>query len=60
MKQLNKLTFNTQLIDDRIDTQKKHIDDISNQNKDTADSKKIEIHQADTDIENYVEDIKKS
>ena len=46
--------FQYQLIDDRIDTQKKHIDDISNKNKDTADSKKIEIHQADTDIENYV------
>ena len=51
--------FQYQLIDDRIDTQKKHIDDISNTNKDTADSKKIEIHQADTDIENYVEDIKR-
>ena len=51
--------FQYQLIDDRIDTQKKHIDDISNKNKDTADSKKIEIHQADTDIENYVEDIKR-
>ena len=51
--------FQYQLIDDRIDTQKKHIDDISNKNKDTADSKKIEIHQADTDIENYTEDIKR-
>jgi len=51
--------FQYQLIDDRIDTQKKHIDDISNTNKDTADSKKIEIHQADTDIQNYVEDIKR-
>ena len=38
--------FQYQLIDDRIDTQKKHIDDISNKNKDTADSKKIEIHQS--------------
>ena len=51
--------FQYQLIDDRIDTQKKHIDDISNKNKDTSDSKKIEIHQADTDIENYTEDIKR-
>ena len=51
--------FQYQLVDDRIDTQKKHIDDISNKNKDTVDSKKIEIHQADTDIENYVEDIKR-
>jgi len=51
--------FQYQLIDDRIDTQKKHIDDISNKNKDTSDSKKIEIHQADTDIENYMEDIKR-
>jgi DNA repair exonuclease SbcCD ATPase subunit len=51
--------FQYQLIDDRIDTQKKHIDDISNKNKDTSDSKKIEIHQADTDIQNYMEDIKR-
>jgi len=51
--------FQYQLVDDRIDTQKKHIDDISNKNKDSADSKKIEIHQADTDIQNYVEDIKR-
>jgi DNA repair exonuclease SbcCD ATPase subunit len=51
--------FQYQLIDDRIDTQKKHIDDISNKNKDTSDSKKIEIHQADTDIQNYTEDIKR-
>ena len=51
--------FHYQLIDDRIDTQKKHIDDISNKNKDTSDSKKVEIHQADTDIQNYMEDIKR-
>jgi len=51
--------FQYQLIDDRIDTQKKHIDDISNKNKDTSDSKKVEIHQADTDIQNYMEDIKR-
>jgi len=51
--------FQYQLIDDRIDTQKKHIDDISNKNKDTADSKKIEIHQTETDIKNYVEDIRR-
>jgi DNA repair exonuclease SbcCD ATPase subunit len=51
--------FQYQLVDDRIDTQKKHIDDISNKNKDSADSKKIEIHQADTDIQNYVEDVKR-
>ena len=49
--------FNYQLLDGKIETQQKHIDDISNTNKDTADSKKLDITNADTDIENYREDI---
>jgi len=49
--------FNYQLLDGKIETQQKHIDDISNTNKDTADSKKLDIKNADTDIENYREDI---
>ena len=43
--------FNYQLLDGKIETQQKHIDDISNTNKDTADSKKLDIKNADTDIE---------
>ena len=49
--------FDFQLLDGRIDTQQKHIDDISNTNKDTADLKLLEITKSDTDIENYQEDI---
>ena len=51
--------FNYQLIDDRIDTQKKHIDDINNRSKDLADSKKADLNKSITDIANYEEDIKK-
>jgi len=49
--------FDFQLLDGKIDTQQKHIDDISNTNKDTADLKLLEITKSDTDIENYEEDI---
>ena len=49
--------FNYQLLDGKIETQQKHIDDISNTTKHTADTKKLEITNADTDIENYREDI---
>ena len=45
--------FNFQLLDGKIETQQKHIDDISNTNKDTADLKKVDITNSDTDIENY-------
>ena len=51
--------FDYQLIDDRIDTQKKHIDDINNRSKDLADSKKAELNKSITDIANYQEDVKK-
>ena len=42
--------FDYQLIDDRIDTQKKHIDDINNRSKDLADSKKADLNKSITDI----------
>ena len=51
--------FDYQLIDDRIDTQKKHIDDINNRSKDLADSKKADLNKSITDISNYEEDVRK-
>jgi len=54
---IKKADFDFQLLDGKIDTQQKHIDDISNTNKDTADLKLLEITKSDTDIENYEEDI---
>jgi DNA repair exonuclease SbcCD ATPase subunit len=50
--------FDYQLLDGKIDTQQKHIDEINSKNKDTAESKKLEITKSDTDIKNYQEDIK--
>jgi len=49
--------FDYQLLDGKIDTQQKHIDEISNTNKDTVNLKKDAIEQSETDIENYQEDI---
>ena len=49
--------FNYQLLDGKIDTQQKHIDDISNTNKDTVNLKEVAITNSETDIENYQEDI---
>ena len=54
---IKKADFDFQLLDGKIDTQQKHIDDISNTNKDTADLKLLEITKSDTDILNYQEDI---
>jgi len=54
---IKKADFDYQLLDNKIETQQKHIDDISNTNKDTADLKLLEITKSDTDIENYQEDI---
>ena len=48
--------FDYQLLDGKIDTQQKHIDDISNTNKDTVNLKKVAITNSETDIKNY-EDI---
>jgi DNA repair exonuclease SbcCD ATPase subunit len=49
--------FDYQLLDGKIDTQQKHIDDISNTNKDTVNLKKVAITNSETDIKNYEEDI---
>ena len=49
--------FDYQLLDGKIDTQQKHIDEINSKNKDTTETKKLEITKSDTDIENYQEDI---
>jgi len=49
--------FDFQLLDGKIGTQQKHIDDISNTNKDTVNLKEVAITNSETDIENYQEDI---
>ena len=49
--------FNSQLIEGKIDSQKKHIEDMSGNNKQTIDKKILEIQQAQTDIDNYKLDI---
>ena len=49
--------FNFQLLDGKINTQQKHIDDISNTNKDTVNLKQVAITNSETDIENYEEDV---
>ena len=45
--------FQYQILDSKIEDKKAYIDDISNRGKDLADSKKVEIAKADTDIDNY-------
>ena len=49
--------FNSQLIEGKIDSQKKHIKDMSGNNQQLIDKKQIEIQQAQTDIDNYKLDI---
>ena len=49
--------FDFQLLDGKIGTQQKHIDDISNTNKDTVNLKQVAITNSETDIKNYEEDI---
>jgi DNA repair exonuclease SbcCD ATPase subunit len=49
--------FNSQLIEGKIDSQKKHIEDMSGNNQQLIDKKQIEIQQAQTDIDNYQLDI---
>jgi len=51
--------FNCQLIDGKIDSQKKHIEDMSGNNQQLIEKKQIEIRQAQTDIDNYKLDIDK-
>ena len=45
--------FQYSILDSKIEDKKTYIDDISNRGKDLADSKKVEIAKADTDIDNY-------
>ena len=49
--------FNCQLIDGKIESQKKHIEDMSGNNQQLIDKKQIEIQEAQTDIDNYQLDI---
>jgi len=51
--------FNCQLIDSKIESQKKHIEDMSGNKQQTVDKKMIELQQAQTDIDNYQLDIDK-
>ena len=49
--------FNCQLIDSKIDSQKKHIEDLSGNNQQSIEKKQLEIKKAETDIDNYQLDI---
>jgi len=49
--------FNYQLIESKVDSQKKHIEDLSGNNQQSIDKKQIEMQQAQTDIDNYQLDI---
>ena len=45
--------FEYSILDTKIEDKKKYIDDISKNTKDIIDSKRMEIHGADIDIDNY-------
>ena len=49
--------FNYQLIESKVDSQKKHIEDLSGNNQQSIDKKQLEIQKAQTDIDNYQLDI---
>jgi DNA repair exonuclease SbcCD ATPase subunit len=49
--------FNCQLIDSKIESQKKHIEDLSCNNQHSIEKKQLEIQKAETDIGNYTLDI---
>ena len=49
--------FNSQLIEGKIDSQKKHIEEISGNNQQSIDKKILEKQKAQTDIDNYQLDI---
>ena len=51
--------FNCQLIDSKIESQKKHIEDMSGNKQQTIEKRKLEIEKAQTDIDNYNLDIDK-
>ena len=45
--------FNCQLIDSKIESQKKHIEDMSGNKQQIIEKRKLEIEKAQTDIDNY-------
>ena len=49
--------FNCQLIDSKIESQKKHIEELSGNNQQSIDKKILEMQKAQTDIDNYQLDI---
>ena len=49
--------FNCQLIDSKIESQKKHIEELSGNNQQSIDKKVLEIQVAQTDTDNYQLDI---
>jgi len=49
--------FDYQMLDSKIDTQKKHIEEISQNNLESIDTKKLDIKKSETDIKNYQKDI---
>jgi len=51
--------FDYQIVDDRIITQKKHIEEIGTKNLETIEQKEKEVKKSYVDIENYEEDVKK-
>ena len=51
--------FNCQLIDSKIESQKKHIEDMSGNKQQIIEKRKLEIEKAQTDIDNYNLDIDK-
>ena len=50
--------FDYQIVDDRILTQKKHIEEIGTKNLETIEQKENEVKKSYVDIENYEEDIR--
>ncbi len=51
--------FDYQIVDDRIITQKKHIEEIGTKNLETIEQKEKEVKKSYTDIANYEEDVRK-
>ena len=49
--------FDYQILDSKIDTQKKHIDEISQNNLESIDTKRLDIKKSEVDIKNYQKDI---
>ena len=51
--------FDYQIVDDRIITQKKHIEEIGTKNLETIEQKEKDVKKSYTDIANYEEDVRK-